>query len=87
MKLNLAFSKAGHDKKRIYAVVGDDKETVFLSDGRYRKISNPKKKNIKHIQIIKKLPKEVEDLLADVEKLDDFSLRKIIRLYETLKEI
>ena len=87
MKLNLAFSKAGHDKNRIYAVVGDDKETVFLSDGRYRKISNPKKKNIKHIQIIKKLPKEVEDLLADVEKLDDFSLRKIIRLYETLKEI
>ncbi len=86
MEINLAYSKAGHDKKRIYVIVGADKETVFLSDGKYRIISNPKKKNVKHIQIIKKLPREVEDLLTDMEILDDFSLRKIIKLYKTFKE-
>lgn len=49
-----AASLAGHDKCMIYVIVGSDKEYVYLSDGRLKTVDNPKKKKLKHIQIIKK---------------------------------
>ena len=46
----LATSKAGHDKDRLYMIVGEEGECVYLCDGRLRGVEHPKKK--KHIQII-----------------------------------
>ena len=48
----LATSKAGHDKDRLYMIVGEEGECVYLCDGRLRGVEQPKKKKKKHIQII-----------------------------------
>ena len=48
----LATSKAGHDKDRIYVIMAQEGERVFLSDGRLRPPDKPKKKRIRHIQPI-----------------------------------
>ncbi len=48
----LATSKAGHDKDRLYMIVGEEGECVYLCDGRLRGVQHPKKKKKKHIQII-----------------------------------
>ena len=48
----LATSKAGHDKDRLYMIVGEEGECVYLCDGRLRGVEHPKKKKNKHIQII-----------------------------------
>lgn len=48
----LATSKAGHDKNRLYMIVGEEGECVYLCDGRLRGVEHPKKKKKKHIQII-----------------------------------
>ena len=48
----LATSKAGHDKDRLYMIVGEEGEYVYLCDGRLRGVEHPKKKKKKHIQII-----------------------------------
>ncbi len=48
----LATSKAGHDKGRLYMIVGEEGECVYLCDGRLRGVEHPKKKKKKHIQII-----------------------------------
>ena len=47
-----ATSKAGHDKDRLYMIVGEEEECVYLCDGRLRGVEHPKKKKKKHIQII-----------------------------------
>ncbi|MBR1692356.1 MAG: KOW domain-containing RNA-binding protein [Lachnospiraceae bacterium] len=47
-----AKSKAGHDKDRIYVIVSEDAEYVYLADGRIRTAATPKKKKKKHIQPI-----------------------------------
>lgn len=47
-----ATSKAGHDKDRLYLIVGEEDDCVYLCDGRLRGVENPKKKKKKHIQII-----------------------------------
>ena len=48
----LVTSKAGHDKDRLYMIVGEEGECVYLCDGRLRGVEHPKKKKKKHIQII-----------------------------------
>lgn len=48
----LATSKAGHDKDRLYLIIGEEGECVYLCDGRLRGVEHPKKKKKKHIQII-----------------------------------
>ncbi|MDE6128035.1 MAG: KOW domain-containing RNA-binding protein [Lachnospiraceae bacterium] len=50
----LAFSKAGHDKQAVYMITGEEEEYVYVSDGKRRPIENPKRKNKKHIQPVKK---------------------------------
>ncbi len=78
----LAGSKAGHDKGNIYVIIKEDAEYVYLADGGIRKLSNPKKKNKKHIQIIKKSPEA--DFAAKVINgyADDAAVRKLIRQYQ-----
>ena len=43
----LASSKAGHDRRQIYVIIGEDDEYVYLADGRNRTVDRPKKKNRK----------------------------------------
>lgn len=48
-----AISKAGHDKGRMYLVLKEDDDYVYLADGKIRTIDNPKKKKRKHVQPVK----------------------------------
>lgn len=48
----LALSKAGHDKDKLYLIVREEQDTVYLADGHKRGLQNPKKKNRRHIQVI-----------------------------------
>lgn len=78
----LAGSKAGHDKDMIYVIINEDTEYVYLVDGEIRKLSKPKKKNKKHIQIIKKCPEAgfAERIKAGLA--DDIEIRKLINRYK-----
>ena len=67
----MAISLAGHDRDKIYLIVGEEKEYVYLADGKIRTCENPKKKNRKHIQIIKKhSDPEVTERLLRGESVD-----------------
>ena len=73
----LAVSKAGHDKRKIYVITGEDDEYVYLADGRNRTMSRPKRKNRKHIQIIKKIRMEKpQDGYRDLE------IKRTIKKYQ-----
>ena len=50
----LAYSLSGHDKGRIYLIMDEEKDYVYLADGDVRTVERLKKKNKKHVQIIKK---------------------------------
>ena len=49
-----AYSIAGRDKEHIYLIIKEETESVWLVDGKIRTLRKPKRKNKKHIQIIKK---------------------------------
>jgi ribosomal protein L14E/L6E/L27E len=48
-----AESRAGHDKGQIYVIVGEEGAYAYLADGRLKRVEKPKRKNIKHLQVIK----------------------------------
>ena len=86
----LATSKAGHDKDRLYLIVGEEEECVYLCDGRLRGVEHPKKKKKKHIQIIhssaqdalvqsiqQKLPGEIDEINRQIRKtLEEYLCNK-----------
>ena len=86
----LATSKAGHDKDRLYMIVGEEGECVYLCDGRLRGVEHPKKKKKKHIQIIhssaqdtliqiikQNLPGERDEIDSEIRKtLEDYLRNK-----------
>lgn len=81
MNINLAISKSGHDKGSIYVIVKEEADMYYLADGKYKTLEKPKKKNKKHIQIIKKLPKEVTEMFIQKENFRNEEIKRAIKLY------
>lgn len=66
-------SKAGRDMGRLFLVLDViDSSYVFVVDGKLRKLSNPKKKKIRHLMIYK----DVVKLDKDSNYFNDSYIRK-----------
>ena len=58
----LVRSKAGRDKDHYYLVVADSEDGfVWLADGRKRPASEPKRKNVRHLQPVRKVAADLLD--------------------------
>lgn len=55
----IVISDAGHDKGQHYVIIEANDEYVYLVDGKSKKLSNPKKKNRKHIQLTNDVHSEI----------------------------
>lgn len=74
-----ASSKAGHDKDTIYIIVKEEPEYVYVADGKYKTLGNPKRKNKKHIQIIKKKSDDIlREKLINEQPVYNEEIRKAI---------
>ena len=75
---DIVLALAGRDSERLFVIVGIlDENYVQLADGKSRKADCPKKKKIKHIELVKKADKvnEVNDVSV---KFTNSVLRKIL---------
>ena len=79
----LVCSKAGHDRGEVFLVTGEEGNTVFLADGRGRGADTPKRKNIKHLALIRRgYPPELRDRVRRGELPDDDEIRRVIKDYK-----
>lgn len=67
------YSRAGRDKGELYLVVKLEDGYAYLSDGDNRKISNPKKKKLKHLN----RTNFVSDIFKGTEP-EDYMIRKAL---------
>lgn len=72
----LAYSLAGHDKGSIYLIIDETEDSVYVSDGRLRPLERPKKKNKKHIQVIKKMHRH-----TGIPSITNEDIKYFIKLY------
>lgn len=75
----LASSTAGHDKDRLYVIIRAEAEYVWLVDGILRPLEKPKKKNIRHIQVIHRYAEPVREALEKKKPLQNERIRQIIQ--------
>ena len=76
----VVISKMGHDKNHVYVVVEVNNSYVLVVDGKSKTLDKPKKKNIKHIQMVnykydELVTKENNDLLRDED------VKRFIKLF------
>ncbi len=76
----MAKSLYGHDAGKVYMIVGEEDGFVYLANGSERTLKCPKKKNKKHIQVIKNIPDEVGKLIRS--EICDLNLKRAIKIYQ-----
>lgn len=71
-----AKARAGHDAGRFYVIIGIDREYVYLADGRLKTVEKPKKKKVKHVQVIC-----CQKLEAGSQTIDNETVKKALDGY------
>ncbi|SEF55886.1 hypothetical protein [Lachnospira multipara] len=77
----MAKSLVGHDKDKIYIVIGEDSQYVYLSDGYLKMCEKPKKKKKKHVQIIKNENSLLYRKIQENQKISDEEIKLEIKQY------
>jgi len=72
-------SLAGRDRGRLYVVVGFAPPYVLVADGRDRGADRPKKKNVRHIGVLKYVDAGVAAKIAGGAKATDREIRAALR--------
>ena len=80
---SIVLSLRGHDKDNLFVVVGFEGENyLLLADGKFRLISKPKKKKLKHCRLVSFEGSErITEKLKTGIKVNDAELRKVIKLF------
>ena len=76
-----ATSKAGHDKTKLYIIINEDLEYVYLVDGDLKPFEKPKKKSKKHIQIINRVDETIQNKLESKQIIYNEDIKRAIKLY------
>lgn len=74
-------SIAGRDKGNFFVVVqiDDDEKYVYLVDGSIRKVENPKKKKIKHIELTNYSDETLTERITKKRKLTNQEVKRFLR--------
>lgn len=74
----LVRSKAGRDKGTDFIVLKVEDGYVYVADGSVRRLENPKKKKLRHIQPSKTVSAEAAEL-AEHGGLENYIIRRILK--------
>ncbi len=77
-----ATSSAGHDKGKLYIIIEESEEYVYLTDGRLKPVDRPKKKKKKHIQIIRKVDETIQFMIEEKKPISNEMVKRAIKEYE-----
>ncbi|MBQ1917268.1 MAG: KOW domain-containing RNA-binding protein [Lachnospiraceae bacterium] len=81
MTFTMAKSIAGHDKTEVYVVIREDGDAVYLANGKNRTVTSPKRKKLKHVQLIKNIPAEVSAVSEKENDFNDLWIKRVISIY------
>jgi ribosomal protein L14E/L6E/L27E len=78
---SLVISKSGHDKNHVYVVMEVKSGFVYVVDGKIKTVDKPKKKNMKHIQMINIKSDEIINKI-DNKELRNEDVKRCIKLFK-----
>ena len=75
-KSDIVLSLSGRDKGKYFFVVDTAGEYVMIADGRYRKLEQPKRKKLKHLQLVRSGGSGVAAKICSGDKVLNSELRR-----------
>jgi large subunit ribosomal protein L14e len=78
-------SKAGRDKGDLFVILRLEGEYAYIANGELRKVDQPKKKKLKHIQRTNYVSGFIADKLAAVGKVTNSEVRKALAEYREIE--
>lgn len=81
-KSHIVISLAGRDKGSLFFVFDRDQNTAILVDGKCRKLSKPKRKNISHVRFVSESRAEIAEVIRNGGKVSDKDLRKWLAVFK-----
>lgn len=82
---SIVMAIAGREKKQLFIITKIENQTVYLVNGKNRKIENAKKKNLKHIHLLKRensFTNKIEN-----NTITNGEVIKILKDYKALKNV
>ncbi len=76
VKGQIVYSKAGRDKGNMFLVVDIEEPYVYLVDGKLRRLENPKKKKMLHVQVTHYVDEVIQAALIEENRLTNADIRK-----------
>ena len=77
----IVYSKSGRDKNMAFMVVSVEGDYLYLADGRLRKLEQPKRKKIKHVQGTNCINIELKQKLETESYIQNAELAKALKDY------
>ncbi len=81
----IVLSLAGHDRGRLYLVIGEEGGRLLLADGRGRKLDAPKRKSPKHLRGVGTSAHPAVERLHRGEPVTDRQLRCALAAFREQK--
>ena len=82
---DIVLSKAGRDKGRYFVILGViDDNFVLIADGDLRKVDNPKKKKIKHLENTGRTSERICEKLAEGMRVTNPDLCRELAEYDNV---
>lgn len=77
----IVYSKSGRDKTKAFIVISVEGEYLYLADGKLRKLEQPKRKKIKHVQGTNYVNVELKDKLETESYIQNAEIFKALKQY------
>ena len=82
----IVYSVRGRDKDHYYVVLKNvDDKFILVVDGVYRKLANPKKKNVKHVEMSGIIIDVLKEKIQQDKILQDSEIARHIREFQEKK--
>jgi uncharacterized protein with ACT and thioredoxin-like domain len=75
-----AESRAGHDKGKFYLIIAEEGADVWVADGKSKTVARPKRKNKKHLQVLKvQANEEIRSKLRDHKAVTNEEIKRALK--------
>lgn len=79
---SIVYSKAGRDRGKCYIIVRlDEKGYAFVANGSDKTLSDPKRKNVKHLDTGGEVSKTIQEKLLSEKQVFDSEIKSALRQY------
>ena len=78
---DIVVSLCGRDRGKRFFVVGMEAEYALLADGKHRRLEKPKRKKIKHLELLAPDQSKAAEKLRNREKVTNSEIRRSLAEY------